>query len=55
MIAAPFAATTNTSGNWEMRGHFMAGTYHAQVTGMTISSGTITIHCQGDLSISARF
>jgi hypothetical protein len=48
-------ATTNSAGNWEMRGSFNAGTYHAQVSGRTIHSGTHTIKCLGDLSISSRF
>jgi hypothetical protein len=48
-------ATTDEAGNWEMRGSFMAGTYHAQVAGRTVYSGTRTIQCLGDLSVSARF
>jgi hypothetical protein len=33
----------------------MAGMYHAQVTSRTIHSGSTTIRCQVDLSVSARF
>jgi hypothetical protein len=49
------SATTNSAGNWEMKGSFMAGMYHAQVNASTVHSGSTTIRCLVDLSVSARF
>lgn len=48
-------ARTNAAGLWEIKGSFMAGIYHAQVTGSYAHTGSETFHCQIDLSVSARF
>lgn len=48
-------ARTNAAGLWEIKGSFMAGIYHAQVTSSYAHTGSETIHCQIDLSVSARF
>jgi hypothetical protein len=48
-------AKTNASGAWRMEGSFLAGIYHAQVTGATVHSGGDTLRCQVDLSVSARY
>jgi hypothetical protein len=48
-------AKTNASGVWKLEGSFLAGMYHAKVTGATVHVGSDTFHCQVDLSVSARF
>lgn len=48
-------AKTNASGVWRMEGSFLAGIYHAQVTGTTVDAGDDTFRCLVDLSASARY
>jgi hypothetical protein len=46
---------TDTSGAWELKGSFLAGMYHAQVTSFTAHSGSETFHCLADVGLTARF
>jgi hypothetical protein len=48
-------AMTNSAGNWEMKGRFLAGIYHAQVTGSNVDSPSATYHCLPDVGLSLRF
>jgi hypothetical protein len=48
-------AKTDASGAWEMKGSFMAGIYHAEVTSSFVHSGSETFHCLGKVGLSARF
>ncbi len=48
-------ARTNAAGVWEMKGSFLAGIYHAQVTATTVHAGDDTLRCLVDVSVSARF
>ena len=46
---------TSSSGRWEIHGSFLAAKYHAEVARMTFHTGSGTIECRFDLSVSARF
>ena len=46
---------TNSAGQWEIKGSFAAGIYHAQVTSSYVHTASQTFHCQIDRSISAKF
>jgi hypothetical protein len=48
-------AKTDASGAWKMKGSFMAGIYHAEVTSSTVHTGSGAFHCLGDVGLSARF
>jgi hypothetical protein len=48
-------AKTDVTGAWEMKGSFMAGVYHAEVTSSFVHSGSDTFHCLARVGLSARF
>ena len=46
---------TNSAGEWELKGSFMTGIYHAEVTSSYVHTASETFHCRVDLSVSAQF
>ena len=48
-------AKTNSSGTWELRGNFMAGVYHAEVTSSFVHTDSATLNCRFDISVSAKY
>lgn len=48
-------AKTNSSGIWELKGSFMAGIYHAEVTSSVVHAGDDTLNCRFDISVSAKY
>jgi hypothetical protein len=49
------SAKTNSSGAWELKGSFMAGIYHAEVTSSVVHTGSGTLNCRLDISASAKY
>jgi hypothetical protein len=46
---------TDATGAWEIKGSFMAGMYHAEVTSSYVHSGSDTFHCLARVGFTARF
>jgi hypothetical protein len=49
------SAKTNSSGVWDLKGSFMAGIYHAEVTSSYVDIGAVTLHCLFAVGMSARY
>jgi hypothetical protein len=46
---------TKSSGIWELKGSFMAGIYHAEVTSSFVHTDSATLNCRFDISVSAKY
>jgi len=49
------SAKTDSNGIWELKGSFMAGIYHAEVTSSFVHAGSETLSCSFDISVSAKY
>src|SRR5262245_58402559 len=48
-------AKTKASGEWEIQGSFLAGMYHAEVTGTFVHTDSGTLNCLPRVGLTARF
>jgi hypothetical protein len=46
---------TSGSGAWSMEGSFLAGVYYARVASAVLHDSGITVRCDFDLTVAARF